>query len=73
MSDIAVLKKSFHLWSKLTDVVRFQPFKVCKCKLISALVCVVSLSYAHKSELFLMFVCFVYFPCFDILMVNVPV
>jgi len=53
-------------------VMRFQPFKVCKCKFISTDIYAVSLSYVHKSELLVMFVCFVYFSCFD-LMVNVVV
>jgi len=52
---------------------RFQPFKVCKCKFISTVICVVSLSYVHKSELLVMFVCFEHFSCFDLLMVNVAV
>jgi len=54
-------------------VMRFQPFKLCKSKFISTVICVVSLSYAHKSELLVIFVCFIYFLCFDLLMVNVAV
>ena len=69
----AAVNKSFHLWPNMFGVMRFQPFKVCKCKFISTVICVVSLSYAHKSELLVMFVCFVHISCFDLLMVNVAV
>ena len=55
-------------------VTRFQSFKVCKCKFVSTVIYVVSLSYLHKSELLVMFVCFVYFSCVDLMMmVNVVV
>jgi len=49
-----------HHWSKLLGVMGVQPFKMCKCKLLSAVIFVVSLSSVHKSELVVMFMCFVY-------------
>jgi len=73
VSCIAVVNKSFHLWPNMFGVMRLQPLKACKCKFISSGICVVSLSYAQTSELFVMFGCFVYFSCFDFLMVNVAV
>jgi len=73
VSCSAVVNNSFHLWPNMFGVVRFRPFKMCKCKFISTVICVVSLSYVHKSELLVMFVCFVYFSCFDFLMVKVAV
>jgi len=41
-------------------VMRFQPFKVCKCKFISTVICVASLSYVHKSDLLVKFLCVLY-------------
>jgi len=71
MSCIAVVNKSFHLWPTLFGVMRVKPFKVCKCKLISTVICVVSLSSVHKSKLMVMFRCFVFFLCFALLLVSV--
>jgi len=73
VSCIAVVKNSFHVWPNMFGVMRFQPFKVCKCEFINTVIYVVSLSYVHKSELLVIFVCFVYFSCFDFLKVNVAV
>jgi len=39
-------------WLKRFVIMRVQKVKVCKCKVISAVICVVSLSSVQKSEIF---------------------